>query len=293
MTSPSWIDWSSAWTPRSRDEALAQAYMQPLAQFPDVALARVRGVLADLDETITTHGRLSVEAYAALSRLHAAGLWVAVVTGRSAGWCDHLARTWPVDAVVAENGGLRFARRQGRVEKHYVASADERARQRERLQSALAQVLAQVLGARAAADHPYRETDIAIDWNEDVPRLPEPEVARALAILRAAGARTTRSNVHLHATFGDHDKLTTTALALRAHFGIDVDAMRNQLIFVGDSQNDAPMFRFFTGTSVGVANVRASLPLLDTPPAFVTEAECGAGFVELVERLLAARASAG
>jgi HAD superfamily hydrolase (TIGR01484 family) len=265
--------------------------MQPLAQLPDVVLGGVRGVLADLDETLTTHGRLTVEAYAALTRLHGAGLCVGVVTGRSAGWCDQIARTWPVDAVVAENGGLWFARREGRVEKRYVAAAGERAGQHERLRSALAQVLAQVPGARAAADQPYRETDIAIDWNEDVPRLPEPDVERALAVLQAAGARTTRSNVHLHATFGDHDKLTTSALALGECFDIDLGAMRDALIFVGDSQNDAPMFRFFTRTSVGVANVRASLALLDTPPAYVTDAERGAGFVELAERLLAARAS--
>ena len=28
------------------------------------------------------------------------------VTGRPAGWCDHIARMWPVDAVVGENGAF-------------------------------------------------------------------------------------------------------------------------------------------------------------------------------------------
>jgi HAD superfamily hydrolase (TIGR01484 family) len=263
--------------------------MQPLARVPHHLLAGARGVLADLDETITTHGRLGVRAFAALARLHAAGLWVLVVTGRSAGWCDHLARTWPLDAVVAENGGVWFACRNGRVAKHYAATDAERAGQRARLQAALREVLTAVPGARAAADQPYRETDIAIDWNEDVPRLADAEVEKALAILQAAGARTTRSNVHLHGSFGEHDKLTTTAAALRARFGVEHDAVRDELLFVGDSQNDAPMFRFFTRTSVGVANVRDCLDRLDTPPAYVTEAERGDGFIELADRLLAAR----
>jgi hypothetical protein len=263
--------------------------MQPLARIPDALLAGARGVLADLDETITTRGRLEVGAFAALARLHAAGLWVLVVTGRSAGWCDHLARTWPLDAVVAENGGLWFACRNGRVVKHYVATEAERAAQRARLQAALRNVLAAVPGARTAADQPYRETDIAIDWNEDVPRLADAEVERALAILRDAGARTTRSNVHLHGSFGEHDKLTTTAAALRSRFGVELERVRDELLFVGDSQNDAPMFRFFTRTSVGVANVRDCIARLDTPPAYVTEAERGDGFIELADRLLAAR----
>ena len=40
---------------------------------------------------------------------------------------------------------------------------------------------------------------------------------------------------------------------------------------------------------VGVANVAAFLDRLPTPPAYVTEGEAGAGFVELANRVLAAR----
>ena len=32
------------------------------------------------------------------------GKLVIPITGRPAGWCDHIARMWPVDAVVGENG---------------------------------------------------------------------------------------------------------------------------------------------------------------------------------------------
>lgn len=263
--------------------------MQPLARFPAATLACVRGVLADLDETITTHGRLSVAAYDAVARLQAAGVWVLVVTGRAAGWCDHLARTWPVDAVIGENGGLWLAARDGRITRHYAAAGEARERQRELCNEALARVTEAVPAARPAGDQRYRETDLAIDWNEEA-HLSEAEVERVLAVLRAAGARTTRSTIHLHGTFGDHDKMTTTALALRERFGVDADAVRDELVFVGDSLNDAPMFRFFTRTSVGVANVRDCVDRLDVPPAYVAVSARGAGFVELVDLLLAARA---
>ena len=52
------------------------------------------------------------------------------------------------------------------------------------------------------------------------------------------------------------------------------------------------MFAHFP-MSVGVANVRAFLDRLDTPPAFVTDGASGAGFVELARRVLAARGVAG
>ena len=42
--------------------------MQPLAAMPDAVRRGVRGVLIDIDDTLSTHGRLTVAAYAALGR---------------------------------------------------------------------------------------------------------------------------------------------------------------------------------------------------------------------------------
>jgi hydroxymethylpyrimidine pyrophosphatase-like HAD family hydrolase len=74
--------------------------LRPLAEFPVASRARIRGVLTDIDDTLTSDGQLTADAYGALERLKAAGLIVVPVTGRPAGWCDHIARMWPVDAVV-------------------------------------------------------------------------------------------------------------------------------------------------------------------------------------------------
>lgn len=82
--------------------------IRPLKEFPAEARRRVAVVLTDVDATLTHEGRVPAAAYAALERLRQAGLKVAPVTGRSAGWCDHIARMWPVDGVVGENGAFYF-----------------------------------------------------------------------------------------------------------------------------------------------------------------------------------------
>ena len=80
--------------------------LQPLATMPESARRAIRGVLTDIDDTLSTSGRLTALAYEALERLRSAGRLVIPITGRPAGWCDHIARMWPVDAVVGENGAL-------------------------------------------------------------------------------------------------------------------------------------------------------------------------------------------
>ncbi|MFC7611804.1 HAD-IIB family hydrolase [Teichococcus aestuarii] len=82
---------------------------RPLSDAPATGLAGLRYVLTDIDDTLTTDGRLPAEAYSALQALDAAGIAVIPVTGRPAGWCDAIARHWPVAAVVGENGALWYA----------------------------------------------------------------------------------------------------------------------------------------------------------------------------------------
>ena len=102
--------------------------MRPLAEFPAGLRRAVRAVLTDIDDTLTTEGQLPSVAYAALERLRAAGLIVIPVTGRPAGWCDHIARMWPVDAVVGENGAFYFWYAEGRLQRRYHDDAPARAR---------------------------------------------------------------------------------------------------------------------------------------------------------------------
>jgi HAD superfamily hydrolase (TIGR01484 family) len=242
----------------------------------------VHFVLLDIDETLTTEGKLTAEAYAALERLQRAGKRVVAITGRPAGWCDHIARMWPVDAVVGENGAFYFWFADGKLSKRFIDDDATRAQKRARLEAIAKKILAEVRGAALASDQSYRETDLAIDFCEDVPALPLEAAERIAALMREAGLTAKISSIHVNGWFGGYDKLATTCRLFVERFGLDLGDANSKSVFAGDSPNDAPMFSFFEN-SVGVANVRR-FPGLQ--PKYVTQAEAGAGFAELAAHLL-------
>ncbi len=266
--------------------------MQDIRALDPAALDRVRFVLTDIDDTVTTEGRLPAAAYDALERLQQAGLAVIPITGRPAGWCDMIARFWPVEAVVGENGAFYFSydRAALAMRRTYFASAAERAENRARLEAIRARILAEVPGAAVAADQAYREADLAIDFCEDVPALPQSAIDRIVDIFQSAGAQAKVSSIHVNGWFGQYDKLTMTGVMMKEKFGIDLDASRDLVAFIGDSPNDEQMFAFFP-ISVGVANVRDALRRFKSFPAYVTRARGGAGFVEFADHLIASRSA--
>jgi hypothetical protein len=285
-----------AWLFRPGEVHIASSRVMAVVPLPESAwpapmLARLRGVLCDIDGTITTDGRLSAAAYDSLERLSAAGLLVVPVTGRPAGWCDLIARFWPVAAVVGENGAFyfRYDHAARRMTRRYARSGSERAHDRDRLRDIGEEVLRDVPGARIAADQPYRETDLAIDWCEDVTALPARDVQRIVDLLQRHGLTVKVSSIHVNAWYGSHDKLTMTRCLLQEQFGIDAEAERDRLAYVGDSPNDEPMFAFFPN-SFAVANIAAFAEGLAHKPAYVlTSAAEGRGFVAFAQRVLAAR----
>ncbi len=264
--------------------------MKPLAEFPVEARGRIRGVLTDIDDTLTSHGRLFAATYTALERLRGAGLLVIPVTGRPAGWCDHIARMWPVDAVVGENGAFwfRYDTKAGRLVKRYVIGDDERARRGGRLLEIAAKILKEVPGCAIASDQRYREADLAIDFREDVPDLPREAVVKIVAIMEGEGLTAKVSSIHVNGWFGDYDKLSTTRRMLREDFNIDLDKEKDAFLFVGDSPNDQPMFAFFPN-AVGVANVLEMADLITDFPAWITPSAGAAGFAELADALIPTR----
>ena len=264
--------------------------MRPLAEFCLKHRASIRGVLFDIDDTLTTTGHLTAAAYAAVEALKSAGLIVVPITGRPAGWCDHIARMWPVDGVVGENGAFYFFfdSVERKLKQRFVKVADERETDRAKLQCVAQRILRDVPGTAMASDQQYREADIAVDFCEDVPALPTEQIQRIKSIMESEGLTAKISSIHVNGWCGSYDKLSTTKLFIQERFAIDLDSCKAEFVFVGDSPNDQPMFAYFP-YSVGVANVRNFLDMLDSKPTFVTEAACGAGFAELANALLNAR----
>ena len=261
--------------------------LKPFQQFPADIRKSIRFVLTDIDDTLTLDGRLPSAALAAIERLEAAGMRVIPITGRPAGWCDHIARMWPVEAVVGENGAFyfRYDRNLRKMKRCYFKTAEQREVDRVRLEELKAKILVEVPGCAVSADQAYREADLAIDFCEDVTPLSPAMVGRIVSIFEAAGAQAKISSIHVNGWFGDYDKLTMTRRLFREVFEEDLEAIKLQVIFAGDSPNDQPMFAFFPN-AVGVANIRAFAGRMDVLPAWVTQQAGGFGFAEIVDVLL-------
>jgi len=263
--------------------------MQAL-QTMDLSVAKqIRFVLTDIDDTVTTDGRLTADAYSALEQLSAAGITVIPITGRPAGWCDHIARMWPVFAVVGENGAfyMRYDRVARKMETHHLASDAHQKNNRHKLDQLAFEILQQVPGSALASDQPYRLADLAIDFCEDVTPLTESAIQKIVSIFEAACAQAKVSSIHVNGWFGEYDKLSMTKTLLAREYGIHLQSDTTHTLFIGDSPNDEPMFEFFK-YSVGVANIQQQLHRLTHHPKFVTPSRGGAGFVEMAHRLLLA-----
>lgn len=265
------------------------ASMQPLASWPSAARAGLVGVLTDIDDTLTTEGRITADALEALGDLARAGLHVIPITGRPVGWSEPFAQAWPVDGIVAENGAVALARTPpaGALRKLYQQDAAERAANFVRMQQVAQRILREVPGATLARDSAGRETDIAIDHSEFAHLAPE-AIAQVVALMRAEGMNATVSSIHVNGWYGAHDKLAGARWAVRELLGRDLESELARWVYVGDSTNDVLMFQHFPH-SVGVANIRRFEAQLAHKPAYVTEGERGAGFAQVARAILATR----
>jgi len=259
----------------------------PWSQAIDSELSPVKGVCLDIDETLSTRGKLTAEAFSALWKLKKSGYYIVPVTGRPAGWCDHIARFWPVDAVVGENGAFTFFMQEGVRSRINTPGVD--ADPKLRLKELGREILKHFPHAKWASDQAYREYDLAIDICEDVPPWPDVQIEELLSLCKSMGAHAKLSSVHVNAWFGKYDKLSGLEhwLSSRAP-GLPASAKVpawEEWLFIGDSPNDEPMFAKFK-YSVGVANLNKYLDRLKNPPTWLTAQSSGAGFTEMTDRLI-------
>lgn len=264
--------------------------MKPFIQFPKDVKKKVRFVLTDIDDTLTNNGRLPAVSLAAMERLQTAGIRVIPITGRPAGWCDHMARMWPVDGIVGENGAFYFAYdiHAQKMLRRYWKTEDERKQDQRRLDVIKKEILIKFPGCRVASDQAYREADLAIDFCEDVTPLPINTVEEIVRCFIDFGAKAKISSIHVNGWFGNYDKLAMTRLFFDDILKSNLAAVKEQVIFVGDSPNDAPMFRYFPH-SVGVANIYRFIEKVSHLPAWTTQNKGGYGFAEMVAHLLSNR----
>jgi HAD superfamily hydrolase (TIGR01484 family) len=271
--------------------------MKPLAVWPIEQRRQIMGVFTDIDDTLTTDGAITPEALQALHDLKAAGYAVIAITGRPVGWSEPFAASWPIDAIVAENGAVALYRtsfssqtghqplqnNRGVLSKAYQLDAESRLENFTRMQQVLSRIEREVPRAKRSTDSAGRETDIAIDHSEFT-HLPPDRIAQVMHIMQAEGLQATVSSIHINGWIGDHNKLQGAHWIVRELLQRDLAKEMLRWVYVGDSTNDQLMFEAFEN-SIGVANIARFLPELKHLPSYVATHERGAGFAEVVAHL--------
>ena len=238
-------------------------------------------VATDMDGTLTITGQFTPELLQAFARLRAQDIAVMLVTGRSAGWVSGLVNYLPVVGAIAENGGLYISKQS--PEPLILPDIPLMSTHRDRLLAVFDKLKIRHPDLRPASDNRFRITD----WTFDIEGLTAADLAWMQQICADHTMGFTYSNVQCHIMIKRQNKAAGLAKVLREQFP---HLSPVEVVTVGDSPNDESLFdpaQF--PCSVGVANVAHYLPVLSHQPTYVTTAAEGAGFIELVDKLTAAR----
>jgi len=255
--------------------------------FPVNSAHKLKYFFTDIDDTMSTSGLITSSAFNALWKLHKEGIHVVPVTGRPAGWCDHIARMWPVDAIIGENGAFYFSynRQTQKMHRVYLQSEEEHKHGSELLKILKKRVLSEIPECAISADQSFRIADLAIDFCEDVNPLSEKAVKRICEISDELKLTHKVSSIHVNCWYGNFNKLTCLKHFIQNQYNKTLAELQSEMVFIGDSPNDEPMFAEVTH-SIAVANIKNFLASLKSLPAFLTEKSSGSGFCEAVDCIL-------
>jgi len=269
---------------------MMQYNTEEVSRIPEKFCRDLKFLFTDIDDTITTNGLIDSYAFDSIWRLYRNGISVVPVTGRPAGWCDHIARMWPVSGVIGENGSFYFSynRRTKKMKRRYFLSEKERRENSRRLKHIGERIVREVPGSRIASDQFFRISDLAIDYCEDTEPLNKDDVNRICRIMEEEGTAYKVSSIHVNCWFGDYDKVSCLKWFLADMSGLQMSALKNRIIFIGDSPNDEPMFKELPYT-VAVANIKKFLEDLEFLPGYITTNPSGRGFEETVDIILKKR----
>jgi len=247
----------------------------------------VQWMLTDVDDTLTWNGQLPPETLIALSALQRAGLKVVAVTGACAGWCDHIAQLWPVDAVIGENGAFIMEKKNGFL----TVTSDESMPVIVAKQSELKQQVMDILNdypnLDLTLDQSYRLCEVAIDIGQNRKPVSPDVIAEVISKIKALGANATASSIHINSWYGEHSKKATSFRFLQEK-GLSEAQIIKKACYIGDSLNDELMFANLP-KSVGVANIKNYWSKFKHHPQVVMSEPGGYGFAEFSKLLLAVK----
>lgn len=246
---------------------------------------KIEYLFTDIDDTLTLHGKLPANSYKSLWELYNHGIKIIPITGRPAGWCEMIARMWPVHGIIGENGAFYFSYQNKKMKRKFALDEKLIQTNRKKLDELSVKVLNEVPGTALASDQFTRLMDIAIDFCEDVAPLNNFEIQKIVDICESAGTTAKVSSIHVNAWYGSYDKLSMCKSYCENEFNFELNKYQDKICFIGDSPNDEPMFSYFEN-SVAVSNIQAFLDQLQYKPKFICPSEGANGFVELACHIL-------
>ncbi len=270
--------------------AVAETHTKAITEIPKEVCKKIKYIFTDIDDTITSNGIISASAFDAIWKLYDTGIKIVPVTGRPAGWCDHIARMWPVEGIIGENGAFYYSydREKRKMKRIYLLSEETRIKNQKKLMEIGNRIVKEIPGSKIAADQPFRVSDLAIDYCEDTGPLGKEDVQKICSIMAEEGAKYKVSSIHVNCWFGDYDKLECLKKFLKDKENKCLNDMLNNIVFIGDSPNDEPMFKELINT-IAVANINNFLEELNYYPLYITKRQSGEGFKEAVETILSKR----
>ena len=256
--------------------------MKLLSETNHDELGKIKVLMFDLDGTFVAKDTLKSSTFKCLEKAKEVGIKTVVVTGRPAGWCDLIARWWPVDSVIGENGALSYSMLKGKMERKIFDSKISLSKSKELLNSLFNDIKSKYGEVRLAADQPFRQWDLALDISEEY-SVPIEKVKDIYNFCIMKGANAAISNIHLNIWYGNYNK-SGMALKVLDNWNINIE----ECIYIGDSPNDVPMFKQFP-LSVGVKSVMKYADIMDNYPSYITDKDANQGFEELVNLILSTK----
>ncbi len=247
----------------------------------------VKFLFTDVDDTITSDGKLRPPALQALYQLQRAGIRTICVTGGSAGWADTYLRQWPIEAAIAESGAVSLYRKDGLIT-HWVHPSIERETYEQRKRDLIETVLRAVPEAKVSSDQFARIYDVAFDHGSEPPYLDQEQIGKVVAACQAFGAATAVSSIHVNAWFGSFDKWEGTRSFCTNILNLSEEDLLEQSCYCGDAPNDQVMFAHLP-LSFGVGNIIEVSSRMEILPRYVATERGGEGFAQIVQSLLAKR----
>ena len=253
--------------------------MESLSQIKRAEINEIKVLLFDLDGTFVSDDRLRSSTLECLEKLRQKKIKRIAVTGRPAGWCDLIARWWPVNSVVGENGAFSYTISDGRIIRKTFDSSNSLSAHQKKLNILFDDIKSNFCDVHLAADQPFRQWDLALDISEEQD-MDDDKVKAIYDFCISNGANAAISNIHLNVWYGNYNKLDMTLKILD-----EWNLKEHECMYIGDSPNDSPMFNHFS-FSVGVKSVLKYKDVMEHFPSYLTTEDSSEGFEELTKFIL-------